>query len=170
LNFDVFVVADAFEMVGEKLVAEVDLMENVVASFALVDFLVVVVVVVVPQQQQPLQLFDDVVVALVAKILLMIVRVVVQVASEVVDVVLGEAVVVVAALVEFAQDIHVVVGALVASSFEDSILGLVVVAHTFVVGMDVVGTIQDVVVVHQLQVVEVVVVEDIHLAFLDVVV
>jgi hypothetical protein len=174
LNFDVFVVADAFEMVGEKLVVEVDLMENVVASFDLVDFLAVVVVVVVPQQQQqPLQLFDDVVVALVAKILLMIVRVVVQVASEVVELVPGEAAVVVAALVELVQDILVVVGALVASSFVDSILGVVVVAHTFVVGMDVGGTIQDVVevvAVHQLQVVEVVAVGDIHLAFLDVVV
>jgi hypothetical protein len=175
LNFDVFVVADAFVMVGEKLVAEVDLMENVVASFDLVDFLAVVVVVVVVPQQQPLQLFDDVVVALVAKILLMIVRVVVQVASEVVELVPGgEAVVVVAALVELVQDNLVVVGALVASSFVDSILGLVVVAHTSVVGMDVVDTFRDVVVevvaVHQLQVVEVVVVEDIHLAFLDVVV
>jgi hypothetical protein len=171
LNFDVFVVADAFEMVGEKLVAEVDLMENVVASFALVDFLAVVVV--VPQQQQPSQLFDDVVVALVAKILLMIVRVVVQeVASEAAELVPGEAVVV--ALVEFVQDILVVVVvALVASSFVDSTLGLVVVAHTFVVGMDVVDTFPDVVevvAVHQLQVVEVAVVEDIHLAFLDVVV
>jgi hypothetical protein len=168
LNFAV-VVADAFETVEEKLVVEVDLMENVVASFVLVDF--VAVVVVVPQQQ-PLQLFDDVVVD--SKILLLIVQVVVQVASETVDLVLGEAVVVVAALVEFVQDILVVVVALVASSFVESILGVVVVvAHTFVVEMDVVDTIQDVVevvVVHQLQVVEVGVVVDIHLAFLDVVV
>jgi hypothetical protein len=166
LNFAVVVVADAFEMVEVKLVAEVDLMENVVASFVLVVLVAVDVVVVVPQQ--PLQLFDDVVVD--SKILLLIV----QVASETVELVLGEAVVVVAALVEFVQDILVVVVvALVASSFVESILGVVVVVHTFVVGTDVVDTTQDVVevvAVHQLQVVEVVVVEDIHLAFLDVVV
>jgi hypothetical protein len=164
------VAADAFEMVEEKLAAEVDLMENLVASFVLVDFVLVEFVVVVPQQ--PLQLFDDVVVAHVAKILLMIVRVAVQeVASVVVELVPWEAVVA-AALVELVQDILVKVVALVASSVVDSILVLVVVAHTFVVGMDVVGTYPDVevVAVHQLQVVEVVVVEDIHLAFLDVVV
>jgi hypothetical protein len=165
LNFAV--VADVFEMVEEKLVAEADLMGNVVASFALVGF-VAADVAVVPQQ--PLQLFDDVVVAVVAKILLMIVRVVVQVALEVVKFVPGEAVVVVAAQVELVQDILVVVVALVASSFVDSILGVVAVAHTFVVGMDVVDTFQDaveVVAVHQLQAVEVEVVGDIHLAFLD---
>jgi hypothetical protein len=170
LNFAV-VVADAFEMVEVKLVAEVDLMENEVASFVLVVLVAVDVVVVVPQQ--PLQLFDDVVVAVVPpKNLLMIVRVVVQVASEVVELVPVEAVVVVAALVELVQDILVVVVAFVASSFVDSILGVVVVAHTFVVGMDVVDTFPDVevVAVLQLQVVVVAVVEDIHLAFLDVVV